>query len=139
MICIAQNFGAVGGKTHSLDSILSQYYHLSGGSPTLRGQQKRLVKAVRENTASPEAWWEFLKHEEQLQGTNTGHLQSQARSERGTITLYHLFALATKTIPRQSNYKNKAYLHLWLGYARQQWYSALSESDCIVHSAQEDT
>ena len=105
----------------SLEKSLACYLQPDGSTPpAIQLHRQRLVKAVKADPSSPEVWWEFLQHEEGLQAA-TDSLTNQQRWGRGNVTLYHLFCLAVQAVPRQSNYKNEAYLHIWLGYARQQW------------------
>ena len=91
----------------------------------MQSQRGSLFAALKARPESAEAWWAFLSHEESILAAhsdkNTGTLTSALRTGRHSVTLFDLFTLATRTIPRQGNYDNKAYQHIWLGYARQQW------------------
>jgi len=103
----------------TVDGSLAQYLQTQGNTPPgVKSRRADLVKALKANPQCPEAWWDFLRYEEGVLAQNTGTLQ---RSSRHSISLFHLFSLATQTIPRRGNYENPAYLHIWLGYARQQW------------------
>lgn len=84
-------------------------------------QRSSLAAAVQAKPESAEAWWAFLANEEAIGGTCTGSLSSALKASRNAVTLFSLFTLATQTVPRKGNYDNKAYLSLWLGYARHQW------------------
>lgn len=75
-----------------------------------------LAAAVRSDPASASFWWSFLLSEEAGASPSTLHGQGRDR-----ISLCDLYRWATKLVPRQVNYKNIAYLSIWLGYARQQW------------------
>ena len=102
----------------TVDGSLVQYLQTQGNDPPgVKSRRSDLVRALKANPQCPESWWGFLKHEEAVLANGTGSLQRSSRHS----TLFHLFSLATQTIPRQGNYENPAYLHIWLGYARQQW------------------
>ena len=69
--------------------------------------------------------WRFLAHEEAaLAGGDvamTGELSERggagARAGRPRVSLFQLYKWATRVCPKSNG---QAYLHLWLGYARQQ-------------------
>lgn len=103
----------------SWESDIDTYLKSQGSTPnTVRSLRTRLAEAVKRNCESPEAWWAFLQQEESTATANTSTLSG---SNRGGVSLFDLYGWATKKVPRQSNYKNEAYLRIWLGYARQQW------------------
>lgn len=106
----------------TVESSLAQYLQTQGNTPpAVKSRRGDLMNALKANPQSAEAWWDFLKYEEGVLASNTGNLLGSQRGSRHSISLFHLFSLATQTIPRQGNYENPAYLHIWLGYARQQW------------------
>lgn len=88
------------------------------GSPQLLINQRReLAWKVEQEPESPDVWWDFLSQEESCSQSNgDGH-----KTGRNSVSLFHLFALATQTVPRQGNYGNAAYLHIWIGFAENQW------------------
>lgn len=110
-----------GEGSSEIESFLKQYAALNSGlSPEAKKQQEKLLAAVKEDVTSAEAWLNLLKHEEKQISPQHNVTQSQLRGEKGAVTLYRLFSLAVQTIPRHSNYRNHAYLQIWLGYAKQQ-------------------
>ncbi len=103
----------------SWDRDLDAYLKAQGGTPSAASKlSTRLADAVRKDCESPEAWWAFLQQEESVQSSSTATL---TQSGRGGVGLFDLYHWATKLVPRQSNYRNEAYVKIWLGYARQQW------------------
>lgn len=50
-------------------------------------------------------------------------MEGSLKPASGTVNLFHLFALATQTVPRQGNQGNQAYLQIWIGFAGYQWYA----------------
>lgn len=106
-----------------VEKTLKQYSALNASiSPSARKTRERLIDAVNASPASPEPWLSLLKYEEQHQEPQTNISHSQLRGDKGGVTLYRLFSMAIQKIPRHSNYRNHAYLQIWLGYARQQRY-----------------
>jgi hypothetical protein len=103
----------------SWDKDLDVYLKSQGTTPApVRTLRAKLVDALKKGCESPEAWWAFLQQEESTLSTNTATL---SQSGRGGVSLFDLYHWATKLVPRQDNYRNEAYIKIWLGYARQQW------------------
>ena len=69
--------------------------------------------------------WAFLAHEEQAlagsQVSTTLELPAGARPGQRTVSLFQLYKLATRVAPKSND---RAYLQLWLGYARHQGYES---------------
>ena len=70
--------------------------------------------------------WAFLSHEEQAltgsQVSTTLELPAGARPGQRTVSLFQLYKLATRMAPKSND---RAYLQLWLGYARHQGWESL--------------
>lgn len=104
----------------SWDRQLDAYARGSGGDGP--PPSASLVDAVRAAPESPEAWWALLAAEEAVLGSGTATLSGRGGPGRGGVSLFDLYQAATKVVPRQNNYSNAAYIRLWLGFARQQWW-----------------
>ncbi len=82
----------------------------------------QLTAAITALPESPEAWWALLRREEELATAAAGASPAIVnRVTRNGVSLFDLYRWATKVVPRQNNYKNEAFISLWLGFARQQW------------------
>lgn len=109
-----------GSATAAWDRQLDAYVRPQGGSPSAqRAARSRLADAVRAAPTSPEAWWALLAAEEAALGGTTATLD---RAGRGGVSLFDLYRAATQVVPRQGNYNNEAFVRIWLGFARQQWW-----------------
>lgn len=103
---------------------LEAYTKAASGStpPPHRAARVRMADAVRVAPESPEAWAALLAAEEAALGASTGTLTGErGAGARGGVTLFDLYAAATKAVPRANNYTNDAYVRIWLGFARHQW------------------
>ncbi|KAK9828905.1 hypothetical protein WJX72_002702 [[Myrmecia] bisecta] len=117
---------AAQGSTWEAD--LKLYLEGQGATPpSVRSQRNSLVGALHADLKSPTAWLSFLEHEEAVLSGSTNTLDGAFRTNRQGVTLFHLYSWATKVVERHGNYQNIAYLRLWLGFARQQWFK--SEDD----------
>ncbi|PRW45719.1 hypothetical protein C2E21_5938 [Chlorella sorokiniana] len=108
----------------SWDRQLEAYTTAAGGStpPPQRAARARMADAVRAAPESPEAWAALLAAEEAALGASTGTLTGErGAGARGGVSLFDLYAAATKAVPRANNYANDAYVRIWLGFARHQW------------------
>lgn len=108
---------------------LEAYTKAASGStpPPQRAARTRMVDAVRAAPESPEAWAALLAAEEAALGASTGTLTGErGAGARGGVTLFDLYAAATKAVPRANNYTNDAYVRIWLGFARHQRCVALA-------------
>lgn len=106
----------------SWDRQLDAYVRPSGGSPAAhRSLRARLADAVKASPESPEGWWALLQQEEAWAAAAGATAGLERGAARGGISLLDLYRAATKTVPRQNNYGNEAFIKLWLGFARQQW------------------
>ena len=76
-----------------------------------------LTAAVHKQPVLPEPWWSLLQHAESQHDVG-----SSQQSKRQGLALLQLYEWATKQVPSQGNYENEAFLKLWIGYAKQQWY-----------------
>lgn len=109
----------------SWDRQLDAYVRPGGTSPPAhRSLRARLADAVKAAPESPEGWWTLLQQEEAwaavaAAGATAG--LERGGAARGGVALLDLYRAATKTVPRQNNYGNEAFVKLWLGFARQQW------------------
>ena len=89
--------------------------------PDQHSARLELAKAVEHDPQSAGAWWAFLRHEE------SAAPQTSCATPRGTprsqsTNLCDLYRWATRLVPRPDNSHRAAFVKLWLGYARQQWY-----------------
>ncbi|KAI7845303.1 hypothetical protein COHA_001145 [Chlorella ohadii] len=103
---------------------LEAYTKAASGStpPPQRAARARMADAVRAAPESPEAWAALLAAEEAALGASTGTLSGERGvGARGGVSLFDLYAAATKAVPRANNYTNDAYVRIWLGFARHQW------------------
>jgi serine/threonine-protein kinase TTK/MPS1 len=105
----------------SWEGVLSEYLKRKGDTPW-REKSSRLERAtqVRANPQSAQAWLEFLEGEEAMFAEKMTGKVNVVTGQRNGVTLYRLYELATKTLPRSGNAKNEDYLRVYLGYARQQ-------------------
>lgn len=93
----------------------------------------QLLRQLQQAGALPCCRWAFLSHEEQAlagsQVSTTLELPTSARLGQRTVSLFQLYKLATRVAPKSND---RAYLQLWLGYARHQgWESpALTRLPC---------
>ncbi len=101
------------------DRQLEAYLRPQGCSPgAQRTARSRLGDTVRAAPNSPEVWWALLAAEEAALGGATATLD---RAGRSGVSLFDLYRAATQAVPRQGNYQNEAFIHIWLGFARHQW------------------
>ncbi len=93
----------------------------AGLSPAAASERKQLCDVVLENPNAAEAWLQFLQNEEALgiEVPNAGF--SASASKR--FTLLHWYHKATEMVQRSKGQAADAYLSIWLGFARQQWYA----------------
>ncbi len=79
--------------------------------------QRKDVQAVLAHPSSPEAWLQFLEREE-------ADAAKQPASAARTAALSRLFHRATEMVQRVKGPGpgTEAYIRIWLGYARYQWY-----------------
>ena len=105
----------------SWEGILGEYLKHKGDTPW-REKSNRVERAtaVRANPTSPQAWLEFLEGEESMFAEKMTGKVNVVTGSRNGVSLYRLYELATKTLPRSGNAKNEDYLRVYLGYARQQ-------------------
>lgn len=105
----------------SWEGVLGEYLKHKGDTPW-REKSSRVERAtaVRANPTSPQAWLEFLEGEESMFAEKMTGKVNVVTGSRNGVSLYRLYELATKTLPRSGNAKNEDYLRVYLGYARQQ-------------------
>ena len=105
----------------SWEGVLGEYLKHKGDTPW-REKSSRVERAtaVRANPTSPQAWLEFLEGEEGMFAEKMTGKVNVVTGSRNGVSLYRLYELATKTLPRSGNAKNEDYLRVYLGYARQQ-------------------
>lgn len=117
-------------------------------SAAAQALRAKLAQGIKVAPESAEAWWAFLQQEEsQAQAAAQQQHQQAAPGATGAaggagggtrspggpgVTLFDLYAWASRVVPRQTNYRTDAYLNIWLGYARQQWWVA-GLSACALH------
>lgn len=112
-----------------LDSYLSSHEGTPNSSTDARHE---LVACVKANPQSAEAWRSWLAYEEAHCGNITHSWQAAA--DPGKVSLYHMYYWATTLVPRSSSKSHKeAYLKLWLGFARQQWWVMAQSSRTAAH------
>ncbi len=87
--------------------------------PAVAQHRKRLADVVLENPNAPEAWLNFLQHEEALAQQHP-HLYAPPGSQHRSSLLYW-YQRATEMVHRPKGQGADAYLSLWLGFARHQW------------------
>ena len=73
----------------------------------------------RQIQRTPQAWLEFLEGEESMFAEKMTRKVNVVTGSRNGVSLYRLYELAAKTLPRSGNAKNEDYLRVYLG-ARQQ-------------------
>lgn len=132
----ASTSAAVGTRRAGTATALLDEYCASAdetGTPT-RGRKARnaLANAVRENQENPEAWLNFLEHEEATYAdaaatAEVGKPSASAGSRNG-VSLHRLYELATKTIPKRGNVNDENYVRIFLGLARQQMVSNMDDA-----------
>jgi hypothetical protein len=108
-------------KTASWQADLDAYLacHEQQDADTAR-RRRALLEAVHADHKEAAAWQRFLAHEEAAYA-DLGHGMLRQQPHLSQISLYHLYFWATQLVPRHANHHKEEYLHLWLGFARQQW------------------
>lgn len=117
----------------SWDSRLRSYLECCGDEDP----RQALGGAVLAQPGSAEAWWALLAAAEK-HGV-------AADADRGSVQLFDLYRCAVRIVPRSGNTSRDAFVKMWLGFARQQWYASgcteivahalCSRGNCLLRGA----
>ena len=103
----------------------------------MTAHRKQLADAVLENPTSADAWVSFLEQEEcqpTVHGSPTTVTLVGSSSSRCVVTLLHLYQKATELVVRTKGRSAEAYVKLWVGYAKQQWWGPAAQHHLVPTS-----
>ena len=88
-----------------------------------------LMDTIAGDYESADTWWSLLENEEMRMEDIYGSKPSKEvvkRREHETVLLCDLYDWATRVVPQKGNKSKPAFVNIWLGHARQQWYVVTS-------------